>query len=126
VIQNFDVNNLSRSKMISLSIPWFMMIVLRNTCNNVSIMLNSLYGTIYMYFVSLSMMTRIKSYLCLIHGSFKSGSFIMKSITINFHNYKGIMYVLSSLYGTCLATLFHIQVLQFLTTFFTTFLIPGK
>jgi hypothetical protein len=126
VIQNFNMNSLSRSKMISLSIPWFIIIVLRNTYNNVLTILDLLYNIIYAYFMSLFIITKIKSYSCLIHGSFKSNNFTMKSIIINFHDYKGIVYVLSSSYKACLIALFRIQVSQFLTTSFTTFLIPGK
>jgi hypothetical protein len=84
-----------------------MIIVLRNTCNNVLIVLDLLYNIIYIYFISLFIMIKIKLYSCLVHGSFNNSNFIIKSIIINFQGYKGIMYVLSSLYKAYLVTLFY-------------------
>ena len=64
--------------------------------------LTSKYRMKYLYFMSLSIMTRIKSYSTPVNGSFKSRSLTMKSKAINFHAPFSIGSDLSCLYSKCL------------------------
>jgi len=65
-------------------------------------LLTSKYRMKYLYFMSLSIMTRIKSYSTPVNGSFKSKSLTMKSKAINFHAPFSIRSDLSCPYGKCL------------------------
>ncbi len=47
-------------------------------------MLDLLYNTIYAYFVSLSIITRIELYSCPVYSSFKGSDLTIKSIVIDF------------------------------------------
>ena len=49
-------------------------------------MLDSIYSTMYAYFVNLSIMTRIESYSTPIIRSFKRGSLTTKSKAIDFYS----------------------------------------
>jgi hypothetical protein len=56
----------------------------------------SLYSTIYAYFVSLSIITRIESYLLFVTSSLDISSLVIKSYAIDFHGYKGVFSDLSN------------------------------
>jgi hypothetical protein len=61
-----------------------------------------------------------------IYYSLDNGILTTKSRAIDFHGWDSIKGNLIYPYGVCLAALFHIQVLQLITTSLTVFLIPGK
>ena len=84
------------------------------------------YGMKYLYFVSLSMMTRIESYSTLINRSFKSGSLTMKSKAIDFHAPFSVGGDLSCLYGKCLLAFNLLQMSHSYTTISTYFRKPRK
>lgn len=53
-------------------------------------MLDSLYSIIYVYFVSLSVITKILSNYILVTGSLDNSSLTTKSYIMDFHGYEGI------------------------------------
>jgi hypothetical protein len=65
-----------------------------------------LYNTKYLYFVSLSVTTRIESYSTLVISSLDFGSFVMKSIAIYSQAPFGVCGGLSRLYSLRLMALF--------------------
>jgi hypothetical protein len=90
VVQNLDINSLSRSKIISFGAPWFTIIVRSRMYDSFLVVLDLLYDIMYVYFVSLSVMTRIESYLCPVHDSLEGGNLITKSIVIDFQGCGGV------------------------------------
>src|SRR3982074_2723675 len=117
--QNFEVNNLSLSKIISSSNPWFAMTTLRKVYASSIASLASLYGMKCLYFISLSVMTKIESYMTFVIGSLESGSLTIKSKAINFHAPCGVGGDLRSPYGACLFDFDLLQMLHSKTTFST-------
>ena len=79
-----------------------------NITANMAAFIASLYGNIYIYLVSRSMIIRIASYISPIHESFNSGSLTIKSIAIDCHGLSSVSGLFSYLYKRCLAALFHI------------------
>ena len=67
-----------------------------------------------MYFVNLSIITRIKSNLSFIIKSFNLGNFVIKSIITEFYNFVDILINLIYLYNKYLAILFYWQTIQLL------------
>ena len=89
-------------------------------------LLASKYRMKYLYFVSLSIITRIESYSTPINGSFKSGSLTIKSKAINFYAPFSIRSDLSYLYGKCLLDFNLLQMSHSYTIVSTYFLNPRK
>jgi len=88
--------------------------------------LASRYSTNFLYFVSLSMITRIELYSTPINRSLESGNLIIKSNAIDFHTPFGTSVDMSCLYGKCLLDFDLLQISHSLTTVSTCFLKPGK
>ncbi len=89
-------------------------------------MLDSLYSSIYIYLVSLSVITSIKSYSSFVYKSYNAGNLVTKSIVINSHGLEGVFGYFMCLYRACLAALFRIHISHLITTLLTVFLIPRK
>ena len=60
-----------------------------------------------MYFVNLSIITRIESNLFFVIGSSNLGNFVIKFIIIEFYSFTGILVNLIYLYGKYLIILFY-------------------
>src|ERR1700729_2013844 len=86
----------------------------------------SKYGIKYAYFVSLSMMIKIESYLTFVIGSFDRDSFIIKSITTFFQAPFNACGDYIFPYSLCLNVLFLLQTSHLRIRSSTYFLIPGK
>ncbi len=89
-------------------------------------MLDSLYSSMYIYLVSLSVITSIKSYSSFVYKLCNAGNLVTKSIIIDSHGLEGVFGCFICLYRACLAALFRIHVSHLITTSLTVFLIPGK
>ena len=89
-------------------------------------LLASRYSTNFLYFVSLSMITRIELYSTPVNRSLESRSLTMKSKAINFYTSFGTSVNMSCLYGKCLLDFDLLQMSHSLTTVSTYFLIPRK
>ena len=80
----------------------------------------------YLYFVSLSIIIRIKSYSVPVIRSLESSNLTIKSSAINFHAPISMGSDLSCLYGECLLDFNLLQISHSRTTISTYFLIPRK
>ena len=60
--------------------------ILRKVYIRSSIFIASLYSTKYIYFISLSVITRIESYAIYVTSSFKISNLTIKSYTIDFYS----------------------------------------
>jgi hypothetical protein len=72
--------------------------------------LASFYGIISVYFVSLHVTTRIKSYSSLVYSSLDGGSLTTKSSVIDFHGRSSVLGDNICPYGACRAALFRMHV----------------
>ena len=80
----------------------------------------------FLYFVSLSMITRIVSYSIPVNRSLEGGSLTIKSKAIDFYAPFSTSVNISYLYSRCLLDFDLLQMLYSLTTISTCFLIPRK
>ena len=67
-----------------------------------------------MYFINLSIITRIESNLFFVIESFNFGNFVIKSIVIEFYNFSNILINLIYSYDKYLIILFYWQIIQLL------------
>ena len=104
--QNFDINSLSRSKIISSGSLWLAITIYKNVYASSLILLPSLYRIKYIYFVSLSTIVKILLYLTFVNGSSDSRSFTIKSYKIDSYSYYTTDRGYNSLYSLCLLFLF--------------------
>ena len=76
--------------MILSGVPWFITTSLINVYIRALALLTSLNGISRANFISLSLITKILSYIVPVRGSFNNSSLIIKSIVINNYALSGI------------------------------------